>query len=144
MPAPLSVALPILQGAADEDRDDLVDLWARLLANAMDPTLNNVRYSFIEAVKEMDPPDAIIMRYAYQDNIENIHTGELNNPPINSAGHLNIAQAAGCNADEVEVSLRHLEKLRFFDVFPGGNIIWRTNATWREFMRACYPEINPK
>src|SRR6266699_393351 len=28
-PASLSVALPILKGAADEDRDELVALWAR-------------------------------------------------------------------------------------------------------------------
>jgi hypothetical protein len=56
-PATLSIALPILQGAADEDREELVDLWARLLANAMDPNMNSVRYSFVDAVKNMDPID---------------------------------------------------------------------------------------
>ena len=58
-PATLTVALPILQAAADEDRDEIVDLWARLLANAMDPSLRNVRQRFIEAIKKMDPPDAL-------------------------------------------------------------------------------------
>ena len=38
-PASLSVAIPILRNAADEDREELVDLWARLFANAMDPKL---------------------------------------------------------------------------------------------------------
>src|ERR1051325_3003634 len=60
-PASLSVAIPILEGAADEDRNELVDLWARLLANAMDPRLNKVRYEFIDAVKKMDPPDALVL-----------------------------------------------------------------------------------
>ena len=31
IPASLSIALPLLRGAADEDREELVDLWARLL-----------------------------------------------------------------------------------------------------------------
>jgi hypothetical protein len=56
-PASLSIALPIVRGAADEDREELVDLWARLLANAMDPQLNDLRYAFIEAVKKIDPLD---------------------------------------------------------------------------------------
>jgi hypothetical protein len=37
-PASLSVALPILIGAADESRDELQDIWARLLAAAADPS----------------------------------------------------------------------------------------------------------
>jgi hypothetical protein len=37
-PASLTLALPILRGAADESREELRDLWARLLAAAMDPS----------------------------------------------------------------------------------------------------------
>ena len=33
---PLSVALPLVAGAGEENREELVDLWARLLAAAMD------------------------------------------------------------------------------------------------------------
>ena len=36
-PANLKVALPILHAAADESREKLQVLWARLLANAMGP-----------------------------------------------------------------------------------------------------------
>jgi len=32
----LTVALPLFRGAADESREELQDLWARLLAAAMD------------------------------------------------------------------------------------------------------------
>jgi hypothetical protein len=52
-PATLSIALPLLEGAADEDREELVDLWARLLANAMDPRMDSVQYEFIDAAKKM-------------------------------------------------------------------------------------------
>jgi hypothetical protein len=36
-PISLSVALPLFRAAADESRDELQDLWARLLAAAADP-----------------------------------------------------------------------------------------------------------
>jgi Abortive infection alpha len=55
-PANLTVALPILRGAADESREELRDLWARLLANAMDPSrANRVRAAFVEVVKKLEP-----------------------------------------------------------------------------------------
>ena len=73
IPASLSVALPILQGAADEDRDELVDLWARLLANAMDPNLNSVRQSIIDAVKKMDPVDAVVLQHVHEAKIDFVY-----------------------------------------------------------------------
>jgi len=137
--APLSVALPILQGAADEDREELADLWARLLANAMNPNLGNVRYSFIEAVRQMDPPDAVLLLHIYEENLAAIRIGaqHLQNKTI---GHTIIAPKIRRTSDEVELSLRHLERLRFLDAISN-NPGWYVNVTLREFMRACYPEI---
>ena len=68
-PASLSIAIPILQGAADEDREELADLWARLLANAMDPNLGSVRHGFIEAVKKMDRQDGLVLRELHKRNL---------------------------------------------------------------------------
>jgi hypothetical protein len=68
-PASLSVALPILRSGADEDREVLVDLWARLLANAMDPSLSNVRQQFISAVQGMDPPDAAVLNFLREGGV---------------------------------------------------------------------------
>jgi hypothetical protein len=73
--AALSVLLPILRGGAEEDREELVDLWARLLANAMDPKLNTVRHQFISAVQAMDPPDARTMNYLYRARVQRIRVG---------------------------------------------------------------------
>lgn len=56
-----SLAIPLLRAVADESRAELQDMWARLLAAARDPTRSrNVRQSFIDIIKRMDPMDAIV------------------------------------------------------------------------------------
>jgi hypothetical protein len=130
-------ATELLTAAQDESREELADLWARLLANAMDPNLNNVRHSFIEAVKKMDPMDAIVLQYIYVNQIASVRYGDLKQG-TNTVGTLNISQSIGKREDEAQVSIRHLEALSFFDTQPSGG--WLVNAINREFMRACYPE----
>jgi hypothetical protein len=130
-------ATELLSAAQDESRDELAELWARLLANAMDPNLNNVRHSFIEAVKKMDPMDAVVLQYIYANQIASVRYGDLKSG-TNTVGTLNISQSIGKREDEVQVSVRHLEALSFFDTQPSGG--WLVNAINREFMRACYPE----
>jgi hypothetical protein len=137
-PATLSIALPILEGAADEDREELVDLWARLLASTMDATKNNVRYSFISAVREMDPPDAKIMHHLYVEKVGRIRRGGGGDRQNTSTDI--ISKILGARRDDVEVSIEHLERLGFMSIFPT-NDTWLPNAKFREFMRACYPEL---
>jgi hypothetical protein len=43
--------------------------------------------------------------------------------------------------DDVEVSLRHLRSLEFFDRIPVGEGDWGLNAVGRQFLCACYPEV---
>jgi hypothetical protein len=51
-----SIEMPLLKAALDDTREQLVDLWARLLAAAMDPTRKSrVRQSFITTLKQMEP-----------------------------------------------------------------------------------------
>jgi hypothetical protein len=94
----LALALPLLQGAADEDRDELTDLWARLLAAAMDPNRSRrVRQSIVEAVKRMDPLDAIIVSHLTL--------------PITWGNEVipeRLARELSTTRDEAEVSLLHL------------------------------------
>jgi hypothetical protein len=136
-----NVAAALISGAQEEASEELAELWARLLANAMDPKLNNVRQSFVEAVKKMDPPDAVVLLHICEENLAVVRIGpqHIQNKTI---GHTIMAPKIGRTPDEVEVSLRHLEQLGFFDVMPA-NPGWYANATFREFMRACYPEIIP-
>ncbi len=62
-PPSLKLALPILAAAADENRQELRDLWERLLAAAMDPKRQSfVRHSLIETVKQLDSFDVLVFR----------------------------------------------------------------------------------
>lgn len=137
--ASLSVALPILQGAADEDREELVDLWARLLANAMDPKLNNVRHTFIDAVKAMDPPDALVLRYLNSKNIVTICPDHREERDQMTGIDTMVGTIAGKNRDDIETSIRHLTALLLLDKNQT-TLTWHVNAVCRVFMRACYPE----
>ena len=135
-------ATELLTAAQDEGRETLAELWARLLANAMDPNLNNVRNSFIDPIKKMDPPDAAVLRCIQKNNIAVIFLGGTSDI-TKDIGTQNIAQITGIREDEIEVSLRHLQTLSFLDKIANHNDNrWFVNAPCREFLRACYPENN--
>jgi hypothetical protein len=147
-----NVAVSLIAGAQEEGREELMELWARLLANAMDPNLNSVRRSFIDGVKKMDPLDAVVLRYIHQSKINSVRSTGAPEPLSNlSAGTEDVSSAIGCRNDEVEVSIRHLEDLSFieertFTERQGPNefsehLSWRVNAIGREFLLACYPEV---
>jgi hypothetical protein len=56
-PASLSITLPIFVAAADESRDELQDIWARLLAAAADPSRAGFfRIQIHRRCKEDGPP----------------------------------------------------------------------------------------
>lgn len=58
----LTVLMPLLEGAVDENRAELKKLWRRLLANAYDPSrAKRIRSSFIEIAKALDPLDALVL-----------------------------------------------------------------------------------
>jgi hypothetical protein len=61
--APPRLALEILDAAQDETRDDLRELWAKLIANAMDEgTRDSVRIEFVAILKQLNPIDALILQ----------------------------------------------------------------------------------
>lgn len=102
-PAPLALAVPLLEGAADENREELVDAWARLLAAAMDPSrVNRVRQAFIETVGRLDPIDAVML-----SRIPELRRG------MDSAenAHVMAAKLLAISAEEADVSLQHLRDL---------------------------------
>jgi Abortive infection alpha len=70
-----NVAKALIAGAQEETREELMELWARLLANAMDPNLNSVRPLFVDAVKRTDPLDAIVLRYIHENKIATVIAG---------------------------------------------------------------------
>jgi hypothetical protein len=103
--------------------------------------LNTVRYEFIDAVGKMDRLDAVVLRHIYQNNIAVVRRGQQSGAN-NTVGILNLSTSTNSREDGIEVSIRHLAALSFFDTLPNNpNDGWYVNAINREFMRACYPEV---
>ena len=118
-PASLSVTLPILVAAADESREELQDIWARLLAAAADPSrARTFRIAFIEAAKMMDPLDAAVL-----PAVRSLRGGTGEERANTLADDLRASR------DEIDVSISHLHELGML----------RDNAVvafGREFLRA--------
>jgi hypothetical protein len=123
-PASLSLTLPILVAAADESRDELQDLWARLLAAAADPArAANFRLRFIEAVKRMDPLDAKVLVGA-----------QGRGGSIDGAGLNTLAADLGLSRDVLDVSCENLKKI---DLLEGNTRLTNYVTPFgREFLRA--------
>lgn len=64
---PPKLALPILEEASLEEDNTLKFLWNNLLANAMNPQFNDeIRYGFVEMIKETTGIEATILREFYE------------------------------------------------------------------------------
>jgi hypothetical protein len=142
VPEPISpsLAIPLLRAAADESREELQELWARLLAASMDITMRDgVRHSFIEAVKVMDLMDVRVLHYIKSENTQSIRLG--GNGDQSNMGIATLATSITARTDDVEVSVRHLHELDFL-IAPdlGSRNTWFPSAKLREFTRICYPE----
>jgi hypothetical protein len=144
------MAAALIAGAQEESRPELMELWARLLANAMDPNLNSVRQSFIEAVKKMDPVDAVVVRHLHEAKIMLVLLNREEGSSTQITGSDDIARAINRRSDEVELSMRHLKDLSLLDEHSSTvgeddeqveELSWWINAAGREFLRACYPEV---
>lgn len=101
-PVSLSVALPLLQGAYDESREGLRDMWAALIAAAMDPErAGRVRVSFTITLRQFDPLDALLLS-ARRDNASGFR------PHARAF----FAQRLGVTENEIAVSVENLVLLR--------------------------------
>lgn len=133
-PVSLSIALPLLHGASSEDREELLDLWARLLAAAMDPRrTKDVRLSYIETVKSMDPTDALVFV-------------SIDNSMINAGRSVRsiVSEKIGKTESDVEVSFLNLLQLGCVSLFGSNQLIANyadnvsMTAKGRELKRVLY------
>ncbi len=120
-PASLTVAIPILHSAADESREEIQDLWARLLAAAMTPSRSRcLRQGFTEVIKKMDPLDALIL----------LEQGsEKSTELAQTLKQLNVT------SDQFIISLENLKELKI--CMSGGTdpTKYRLSPFGREFLR---------
>jgi abortive infection alpha-like protein len=120
--------IAICEAALDEDRPELQDLWARLLAAAVDAArVNRIRANFIEIVKQMEPLDALVLTKLA--------------PQLAQPVRYTIAQLLGKSSDEVEVAMINLAHLNLI----GGQLrepvetgIASLTSTGRELLKALY------
>ncbi|MGA2468981.1 MAG: DUF4393 domain-containing protein [Thermodesulfobacteriota bacterium] len=62
IPIPLRAAIPMLEAASLEQDTTLQDVWARLIANSMDPNFSEALHpSYIEIIKQMSSDEALIL-----------------------------------------------------------------------------------
>src|SRR5260370_14920493 len=96
-----SLAIPLLRAAMDENRPQLQELWAALLAAAADPQRSVlVRQSFIYTISKFDPLDASVLWGRYQI------TGELQ-PTCREF----LSRRLEVSSESIVVSIMNLNKL---------------------------------
>jgi abortive infection alpha-like protein len=129
-PSP-SVLLPLIGAAVDETRDGLKQLWAKLLAAAMDPARTElVRPSLIETLKQMDPLDARMLLHLGG-------RGKGSPAPGGARYFVHVAEALRVSEDESWVSLQHLHDLGFLNEAVGNiSPIPNLTATARLLLKA--------
>ena len=64
-PVPPKLALPIFHYASLEENDELQDLWAHLLASALDPQAEEIRGAYVDIIRQLEPVDVHILRAIY-------------------------------------------------------------------------------
>jgi hypothetical protein len=124
-----SVALPLLHAAQDETREELREMWARMIANGMDPKNASVRQSIIATVKGFDPLDAVILQMTFHRSLNT--TG---------AYFKDSQEELGVSSDEFELSFLNLKKLGcIIDLQPisQGGMFASLSPLGREVIRAC-------
>jgi abortive infection alpha-like protein len=123
--APLAelIAIPLLGAAQGDPRPEMQELWATLLANAMDPARRDeVRREFITVLKQLHPTDALVLKKldTYGDSFtpaDLIFINELRPATI-------------------AVSLRNLS---LHACIEHGGASYRINPFGSELIRACTP-----
>jgi hypothetical protein len=121
-PPSISILLPIIVAAADEDRDELQDIWARLLAAGADPArAKSFRLAFVDAIKQMDPLDAAVL-------------GAVGNGIIDGNKEGSLANQMHQSRDEIEVSIANLVRLELLGQTRTGGSKF-ISAFGREFLR---------
>jgi hypothetical protein len=99
-----SVAIPLITAAIDEDREVLKELWAKLLANALDPNRSHlVRPSMIGLLRQLDPLDALVL-----EKLAN-NRGAI--PGTDNELAAGLAQMFKTTRDETFLSLERLHEL---------------------------------
>ena len=113
----------LLEAASHESDETLQDMWARLLANALDPRTDvSLQRILIDTLREFEPLDALVLSAA--------------GPPLK---HLHdVATDLRRRGTEVQVSAQRLDRLGCTVGYATAHV--ELAPLGSELMRACDPE----
>ena len=97
---PLAISVPLLESACDESREDLVEIWAGLLAVACDPSRRlHFRRAFVEIASRLEPFDVAVLPLLASE------------VPMLPTRRQALASRLRVSEDEIELSFRNLQSL---------------------------------
>lgn len=112
-PIPPKLAIPILEQACLEENDELQDLWCNLIANSLDPNFKlEIRYAFIEVIKNITPLDAKVLKYIYDTTKETNRLNKTNKFIGYPVDFFQIKDNVHASNIETELSLNNLQRVR--------------------------------
>jgi Abortive infection alpha len=144
-PVPLNLAIPILEDGSLQEDESLQDIWAQLLANAVDATSGvEIRRAFLTILNDLSPLDAKNLKKIYEVSDPIPHHGGI---ATFGLPHKAFARTfKDCHElaleTEIELSMRNLVRLGLVDpiiLMDGGSavtVVLRTELG-RQFVRAC-------
>jgi Abortive infection alpha len=96
--------LSTLAAAAGETDEELGDLWARLLVASMNPDRSKrVRLRFVDALEQMDPLDAVLLKWINQNS----------GGRVDAAARVAAMKELNLTSDEVETSFTNFANVGF-------------------------------
>lgn len=106
---PVKTAMPLLENASLEEDPSLQDLWATLLANALDPHFpHDIRSAYISIIKDLSPLDVRLIRLLQRLTAESRH-GFF---PLYSHVFDHFKEEVGVEWKAAEASIENLIRLR--------------------------------
>lgn len=103
-PIPYKLALPIVENASLEDNDELQDLWANLLASAVDPKFEGlIRTAYIDIIKQLEVVDVHILNAVYESYKR--WSEELLRTNANAGFHDTFPRNHGVNKNDITKKL---------------------------------------
>ena len=141
---PLRILLPLLEGAALEDHENLAAKWAALLASAANPDFKNSVYqSFSEIMKQLSPKDAIVLDLLYEVEQREGEDAGLIRDEIISAAKLDLTEYEIITDNLVRLGLCETGGYKFGDTFMrhlDKNKVIGLTRLGSAFISACTPE----
>lgn len=125
IPIPPRLSIPLLEKATLENDETLIDMWAGLIANAMDSTSSvQARRTFIELLNSLEPVDALVLQEIERYLIRHPNRKFIDIAPDNDLATQwpnpgRLASALNIDLSEIILSLENIERLGLaFDHLP--------------------------